>query len=112
MRSCRLGSITWHGLITKYVKRDLEAKGFDEQMLNSVWSITDLEVLGRHTKAKHIKQYVALLDTVVPTRYQQDLWNVYGKPARFDMRSGHYSSYFYLENIMDDIASVIQTECS
>lgn len=109
---CRLGSITWHGLITQHVKRDLEAKGFDEQMLNSVWSITDLEVLGRHTKAKHIKQYVALFDTVVPTRYQQDLWNVYGKPARFDMRSGHYSSYFYLENVMDDIASVIQAECS
>ena len=64
--------------------------------------------MGRHTKARTIKQYVALYDTVVPTRYQEELWVVYGRPARFDMRSGHYRSYFYLRSVMDDIAGVIQ----
>lgn len=107
---CHLGSITWQGLITQYVKRDLERKGIDEAALNDVWGITDLRVVGAHTKAKKIKQYVALYDTVVPTRYQEELWAVYGKPERFDMRSGHYSSYFYLHSVMDDVAAVIQAE--
>ena len=105
---CRLGSITWRGLITRYIKQDLEQKGIDEAALNSVWSITDLHAVGRHTKAKRIKQYVALYDAVIPTRYQDDLWTLYGKPERFDMRSGHYSSYFYLRSVMDDMAAVIR----
>ena len=60
MTGCRLGSITWHGLITQYVTRDLKKRGIDEAALNKVWSITDLRVVGKHTKAKKIKQYVAL----------------------------------------------------
>ena len=43
---CQLGSITWHGLITQYVRHDLERKGVTEDALNKVWSITDLEVAG------------------------------------------------------------------
>ena len=109
---CHLGSITWQGLITRYVRHDLEQRGIDEAALNRVWSITDLAVVGQHTKARKIKQYIALYDTVVPTRYQEELWVVYGRPERFDMRSGHYSSYFYLRSVMDDIAGVIQKETS
>ena len=109
---CRLGSITWRGLITQYIKQDLEQRGIDEAALNRVWSITDLRVVGRHTKAGTIKQYVALYDTVVPTQYQEELWGVYGRPERFDMRSGHYSSYFYMGRVMDDIAAVIQAATS
>lgn len=105
---CHLGSITWQGLITQFVRQDLEQRGIDEAALNRIWSITDLRVVGRHTKARKIKQYVALYDTVVPTRYQEELWAVYGRPDRFDMRSGHYSSYFYMRSVMDDIAAVIQ----
>ena len=104
---CRLGSITWQGLITQYVKRDLERRGIDEAALNRVWSITDLHVVGKHTKAKRIKQYVALHDSVVPTRFQENLWAVYGRPERFDMQSGHYSSYFYMRSVIDDIAGVV-----
>lgn len=33
---CRLGSITWRGLITQYIKRALEQRGIDETALNSV----------------------------------------------------------------------------
>jgi len=109
---CHLGSITWHSLITRYVKRNLEQRGIDEAALNRVWSITDLAVVGEHTKARTIKQYVALYDTVIPTGYQEDLWIVYGKPERFDIPSGHYSSYFYLRSVMDDIADVIQERTS
>jgi hypothetical protein len=109
---CHLGSITWQGLVTQYIRQDLEQRGIDEAALNRIWSITDLAVIGKHTQARKIKQYIALYDTVVPTRYQEKLWAVYGKPERLDMHSGHYSSYFYLRGVMNDIARVIQKETS
>jgi hypothetical protein len=56
---CQLGSITWHGLITQYVRRDLERKGVDEASLNRVWSITDLDVVGRFSQARHVRHSIA-----------------------------------------------------
>ena len=104
---CRLGSITWQGLITQYVRRDLERKGVDEASLNKVWSITDLEVLGRFNRARHIRHYIAKHDTVVPTRYQERLWEVYGRPSRVDLKSSHYSAYFRRHLILNDVARFI-----
>jgi hypothetical protein len=105
---CHLGSITWHGLITQYVRRDLERKHIDEATLNRVWSITDLAVVGRHTRAAHIKQYIAKYDSVVPTRYQRQLWEVYGRPPKVELESSHYSSYLRRNFIVDDVAGFIR----
>lgn len=105
---CQLGSITWNGLITQYVRRDLERKGVDEASLNKVWSITDLEVLGRFCKARHIRHYIARYDTVVPTSYQERLWDVYGRQSRVDLESSHYSAYFRRHFILDDVSRFVK----
>jgi hypothetical protein len=105
---CRLGSITWNGLITQYVRRDLERKGVDEPSLNKVWRITDLDVLGRFSKARHIRHYIAKYDTVVPTSYQERLWEVYGRQSRVDLASSHYSAYFRRHFILDDVARFVK----
>ena len=105
---CQLGSITWHGLITQYVRRDLERMGVDESALNKVWSMTDLLILGRHCRARDIRHYVATFDSVVRTRYQEKLWEVYGRQSRLDLESSHYSSYFYRNFIADDVATFMR----
>jgi hypothetical protein len=105
---CQLGSITWHGLITQFVRRDLERKGVDEASLNKVWSITDLEILGRFSQARHVRHYIAKYDTVVPTKYQERLWQVYGRQSRVDLDSSHYSAYFRRHFIVDDVARFVQ----
>lgn len=105
---CQLGSITWHGLITQYVRRDLERKGIDEATLNRAWRITDLAVIGHHTRAQHIKQYIAKYDSVIHTRYQRQLWRVYHEPAKVDLESSHYSSFFRRDFIVDDVAKFIR----
>jgi len=105
---CQLGSITWHGLITQFVRRDLERKGVNEASLNKVWSLTDLEFLGRFSQARHVQHYIAKYDTVVPTRYQERLWQVYGRQSRVDLHSSHYSAYFRRHFIVDDVARFVK----
>jgi len=105
---CQLGSITWHGLITQFVRRDLERKGMDEASLNKVWRITDLDVVGRFSQARHVRHYIAKYDSVVPTRYQQRLWEVYGRQSRVDLESSHYSAYFRRHFIVDDVTRFIE----
>ncbi|MEI6071523.1 MAG: hypothetical protein WCS31_07005 [Verrucomicrobiae bacterium] len=103
----QLGSITWHGSITQFVRRDLEGKGIDEISLGKAWSIADEVVLGRHCKAKTIKQYVSLYDRVVPTIYQLKLWEALGRPPRLDLECAHYSSFFHGNAVMNDIAKTV-----
>jgi hypothetical protein len=105
---CQLGSITWHGLITQYVREDLERKGVTENTLNKVWSITDLQALGRFSQARHVRHYIAKYDSVVPTRYQERLWEVYGRQSRVDLATSHYSAYFRRHFIVDDVATFIE----
>jgi hypothetical protein len=105
---CTLGSITWHGVLTRQIRRALESRGFTEADLNQVWSITDQAVLGRHCRARFRKQYISLYDGVVPTEYQLKLWEVYGKPDRVMLKASHSSFYFSRTEIIDDIALYVR----
>ncbi len=105
---CELGSITFNGQITKFVKRDLLNKGIDEDALNKAWSISDQLILGKHLKAKHIKHYISLFDNTVPTKFQKMLWEEYGKKDKLELESGHYSSYFMFKRIIDDITGFVK----
>ena len=108
MTGCQLGSVTWHGRLTRQIRRALECRGITEGDLNKVWSITDQAVLGRHCRAKFRKQYISLHDQVVPTEYQLKLWEVYGKPDRSLLETSHYSFYFSRNKVIDDIAQYVK----
>jgi hypothetical protein len=108
MTGCMLGSVTWHGQLTREIRRALECRGITEADLNKVWSITDQAVLGRHCRAKFRKQYISLYDRVVPTEYQLKLWEAYGKPDRSLLKTSHYSFYFSRNGVIDDIAQYVR----
>jgi Alpha/beta hydrolase domain containing 18 len=105
---CQLGSITWHGLLTRFIRCELEQRGITEQRLNLAWSITDQKVLGKHCKARYRKQYVSLYDRVIPLEFQELLWDVYGKPDRMDLRASHISAYFLFSAVFDDISRFVR----
>jgi hypothetical protein len=103
-----VGSLTWHGLLTRQIRRAFERRGVSEADLNKVWSITDQAILGRHCRAKFRKQYISLYDRVVPTEYQMNLWEAYGKPDRFLLPASHCSFYFSRHAVIDDIADYVR----
>ncbi|EGB15682.1 hypothetical protein DND132_2479 [Pseudodesulfovibrio mercurii] len=102
-----LADITWDGLITTYVRQDLEAKGVTREQLARVWSVTDECVLGRHCKARYIKQYISMYDEVVGTENQLAMWEAIGRPDRMMVPSAHYSVYFFGNRILRDIARMV-----
>jgi hypothetical protein len=103
-----MGSLTWHGLLTREIRHALELRGVTEADLNKLWSITDQAVLGRHCRARFRKQYISVYDRVVPTEYQMKLWEAYGKPDRSLMQSSHCSFYFSRHEVIDDIAQYVR----
>jgi hypothetical protein len=104
-----LGSITWNGSLTRFVKKDLIKKNVTETQLNSIWAIADQKYLGHNCKAKYIKQYISKYDGVVPTKYQLILNNIYKKPPIFYINSAHTSVYFSLDSIIADMIKEINS---
>jgi hypothetical protein len=103
----KLGSITWEGKLTRFVKRDIIKKGLSEEQLNKAWAIADQYYLGSNCKAKHIKQFISLYDDVVPTKYQFLLWEIYNQPSLYKMHCGHVSVFFYFSRIVQEITKFI-----
>jgi hypothetical protein len=105
----KLGSITWNGMLTKYVREDIEKKGVNENELNEAWGVSDQFYLGENCKATHIKQFISLYDQIVPTKYQYLLWEVYNKPELMEMHCAHTSVFFYFNRIVNEIATFIES---
>ncbi|QEC68312.1 abhydrolase domain-containing 18 [Panacibacter ginsenosidivorans] len=103
----KLGSITWEGKLSRFVKKDVIKKGISEDQLNQVWAIADQEYLGHNCKAKHVKQFISLYDEIVPTKYQYMLWEIYHNPPSYEMQCGHVSVVFYFKRIVQEIADFI-----
>lgn len=104
----KLGSITWSGKLTSFVKRDLIKKGVSEDELNIVWGIADQENVGQHCKANYIKQFISLYDEIVPTRYQYLLWEKYNKPDKVELKCGHNSSIFCFNVVVNEITKSVK----
>jgi hypothetical protein len=104
MSGAQLGAITWESLLTRTIKRRLTERGVDRDALSRAWAITDMDVVGRHSRARLRKQYVTLYDAIMPPPYQERLWEVYGRPQRIDVQASHYSVIFSFRHIADDIA--------
>jgi hypothetical protein len=104
----KLGSITWNGRLTQYVKNDLIKKGITENDLNIVWGIADQVNVGQHCKAKYIKQFISLYDEIVPTEFQKLLWKIYNEPERIDLKCGHNSSIFCFDTVVKEINNSVK----
>ena len=107
MTGCRLGSIVFRGTLTRHLRADLERRGIDEGALTKVWSITDLQNVGHASQVKYRKQYITAFDSVIPPEFQEALWQVYGRPERFDLATSHYSVFFALPKLAKDIATYV-----
>jgi len=107
MTGAELGAIMWESLLTHEVKAAMIGRGISRDALSRAWSITDMAVVGRHTRARRVRQYVTLYDAIMPLRYQERLWEVYGDPPRVDLPTSHYSVVFALPRVLRDIAATL-----
>ena len=103
----KLGSITWSGTLTRFVKREIINKGISEDALNKAWAIADQYYLGKNFKAKYIQQFISLYDDVIQTKFQLLLWEIYNRPDLYKMNCGHISVVFYFNTIVRQITQFI-----
>lgn len=106
--AAKLGTLTWHSIFTKYIKRELIQRGIDEEQLNKAWAITDQFYLGHNCKAKYIKQFISLYDEAVATKYQYLLNDIYKNPHVVEMKCAHSSVIFYFDKIVEEITKTVK----
>jgi hypothetical protein len=104
----RLGSLAWHSIFTKFVKKDLIKKGIDETQLNKAWAIADQIYLGHNCKATYIKQFISLYDDAVSTQHQYLLNDIYNNPDTVEMKCAHSSVIFYFNKIVSEITKAVR----
>ncbi|MBV8371431.1 MAG: hypothetical protein JO036_21165 [Candidatus Eremiobacteraeota bacterium] len=107
MSGAGLGAITWESLLTRKIKAALIERGVGCEALSRAWSITDMAIVGRHSRARTRRQYVTLYDGIIPRAFQERLWEVYGEPQRIDLQASHYSVVFSFGQIARDIARTV-----
>lgn len=104
----KLGTLTWHSIFTKFVKKDLIKKGIDEAQLNKAWAIADQLYLGHNCKAAYIKQFISLYDEAVSTQHQYLLNDIYNNPDTVEMKCAHSSVIFYFNKILNEITRAVR----
>lgn len=102
------GSITWHGIATQHIRRELVKRGIDEAALNKAWSIIDPGVLAHNCRAKHLKHYITIYDQLVATEYQYRLWEALGRADKLELPAAHYSGGLMALRVVSDIANFVQ----
>ena len=108
MTGCNLWDVTWDGMITTYVRSDLESKGISRDDLRKYWSICDEGVLAHHCKAKTRAHYVTLHDEIVPSPHQFALWKALGENRKVEYHAAHYSGGFVTRSVIADVVKVIK----
>jgi hypothetical protein len=104
----RLGSLAWHSIFTKFVRKDLIKKEIDERQLNKAWAIADQLYLGHNCKAAYIKQFISLYDEAVSTQHQYLLNDIYKNPETVEMKCAHSSVIFYFDTIVNEITKAVK----
>lgn len=70
-----------------------------EQMMRAALP-SDPARLARHVDPRRVLFVTSRWDQVVPLRQQELLWDAFGRPARYDLPSGHYAGILFLPHVM------------
>jgi pimeloyl-ACP methyl ester carboxylesterase len=62
---------------------------------------SDPGAMAAYIDPRRVLQITACLDTVVPPNHQEALWNLMGRPLRYDLPASHYSGILYLPYLME-----------
>ena len=96
VNASRLADSMWHGVRTQHLRSRMEAQGHSLQTLSEIWAdlapINHLNLL----KDKQIVTYLSDTDSIIPTRYQEELVRamlIAGlRPEVRTTRFGHYGA--------------------
>ncbi len=103
--------ITWRGILTNYVRRDIHRAGINLALLDKLWAPASPTRIARHNRTKPILMMAGKFDQIVPSRYAAELWEALGRPAMRWYPCGHYSAAFFVESMLDHVCTFIHEAC-
>jgi len=104
--------ITWNGILTTYVRRDIQRAGIDLALLDRLWAAASPTRIARHNRTWPILMIAGKFDQVVPSRYAAELWEALGRPAIRWYPCAHYSAVFFLRSMLEEICRFVHEVCA
>ncbi len=100
--------VVWDGLMTQYVRRDIELAGLSRQELEKLWQVIDPATLPCKLKKDRLLMINGKYDQIIPPIYSQQLWEHLDHPEIIWYPCAHYSMYFFIQKLFRDISDFIK----
>lgn len=84
---------------TKMAELQVDLGGLEDLLRERFPS--DPGAMAAYIDPRQILQITAAWDTVVPAENQQALWELLGRPLRYDLPAAHYTGILYLSYLLD-----------
>lgn len=99
------------GRLGEYWAAKRAETGLDDDALEAALRAampSDPLAMARAVDPRRVFMVTTRFDEVVPPRFQERLWEAFGRPARYDLPTGHYSGITYLPYITAIVARWLQ----
>lgn len=97
-------SLVWESIMTRYVKKDIIRAGIELEELDAIWAPSDPLRLASFNQTPHILMINGKYDEVVPPHLTTLIWEALGQPPIKWYPCAHYSSIYFIHNIVKDVA--------
>ena len=105
-------NITWHGLLTRYVRRDIERAGIDLPTLRRLWAAASPAKAAPQNRTWPILMIAGKFDQIVPTRTTMRLHRALGhRPVLRWLPCAHYSVAFFTNTLVREILNFLSHDC-
>lgn len=91
------------GLMTRYIRRDIELAGVSPQELGEIWQIINPGILPCKMAKDKLLMINGKYDQIIPAVYTRQLWEHLGRPEIRWYPCAHYSMYFFINRVFNDI---------
>jgi hypothetical protein len=98
-------SIVWESIMTRYVKQDIIRAGITFEELDAVWAPSDPLRLAPFNRTKNILMINGKYDQIIPPHLTIRLWEALGEPRIKWYPCAHYSSLYFIRNIIEDLVN-------
>ncbi|MCP4364751.1 MAG: alpha/beta hydrolase family protein [Planctomycetes bacterium] len=100
--------IVLDGLLTNYVRGDIELAGLSRQELEEAWQIINPGVLPCKVGKNKILMINGKYDQIIPTVYTRQLWEHLDRPQIKWYPCAHYSVYFFISDVFNDVCRFVK----
>lgn len=103
----RSADVTWDSEVTRYIRQDLIRGGIGPELLRTVWAAACPTRFADRCVTRRILMLLGRFDEIVHVDRGEELWRALGRPEVRRYPTAHYSAFFRIGPMVEDIVSFV-----